>query len=215
MKCTLARGSTASRRLPTPTLVSQTRDLTPSEATLLAGLPQAPSAYNPWTNPSLVRARRHQVLQAMVREHYLSSAEAQQIDNGPLGVGPAPRHYPDAGRTFVSHEVVPWLAAHGYHNLSTAGLRVTTTLDLRETARLRAEVSRTVDELQAQGANYGGAVELDPRDGHVRAWAGDVGAGPAASDGWDVVNQIPVEPGQHHQAAALQLCPPGGSFSDR
>ena len=74
------------------------RDLTPGEAALLAGLPQAPSAYDPWTNPDLVRARRHLVLQAMVREHYLSASEAQQIDQGPLGVGPAPRRYPDTGR---------------------------------------------------------------------------------------------------------------------
>lgn len=171
------------------------RDLTPAEAAMLAGLPQAPSAYNPWTNPNLVRARRHEVLQAMVREHYLSAADAQRIDEGPLGVLPRPLRYPDSNDTFISQGLVPWLAGQGYNSLSTSGLRVTTTIDPAEDARLRSTVARAVQELASQGANYGGAVELDPRNGDIQAWVGNVGIGPAANYGWDVVNQVPVEPG--------------------
>src|SRR5947208_15373610 len=53
--------------------------LTLPESALLAGLPQAPSLYNPFLYPERALKRRNEVLQAMVRSHYLtyeSGAEA-------------------------------------------------------------------------------------------------------------------------------------------
>lgn len=57
----------------------------PQEA-LLAGLPQAPSAYNPYLFPSLARQRRHNVLQAMMQSHYITQAQAQAANAAPLQV---------------------------------------------------------------------------------------------------------------------------------
>lgn len=51
------------------------------EATMLAGIPNAPSVYSLDANPDLAAQRQEQVLSAMVRCGYLSEAEAQDICN--------------------------------------------------------------------------------------------------------------------------------------
>lgn len=54
-------------------------DLTDYEATLLAGLPNAPSAYSPDKNPDLAKKRQRKVVEAMVDMEYLSKEEAAMI----------------------------------------------------------------------------------------------------------------------------------------
>ncbi|HEB89129.1 MAG TPA: PBP1A family penicillin-binding protein [Deltaproteobacteria bacterium] len=49
-------------------------DLTISEAALLAGLPQRPSAYDPTRNPKAAEARRRYVLGRMLADHYIDQA---------------------------------------------------------------------------------------------------------------------------------------------
>lgn len=54
-------------------------ELTEYEATMLAGIPNAPSAYAPSVNPELAEQRQDQVLDAMVKHHALSQARADEI----------------------------------------------------------------------------------------------------------------------------------------
>src|SRR6266566_2822025 len=46
------------------------------QAALLAGLPQAPSQYNPFRDPHGARVRRNEVLEKMLALHYISAAQA-------------------------------------------------------------------------------------------------------------------------------------------
>src|SRR5690606_36079101 len=46
------------------------------EVALLAGLPQAPTDYNPFLNPDLAKQRRNQVLNAMAKQGYITEAQA-------------------------------------------------------------------------------------------------------------------------------------------
>ncbi len=55
-----------------------------AQAALLAGLPQAPSLYNPFLYPNLARGRRANVLQAMVQSHYISQVQANAAKREPL-----------------------------------------------------------------------------------------------------------------------------------
>ncbi|MBP7331038.1 MAG: transglycosylase domain-containing protein, partial [Firmicutes bacterium] len=48
------------------------------EAALLAGLPQAPSAYSPYKDPDAAKFRRNDVLDSMVRNKYISAGEAEE-----------------------------------------------------------------------------------------------------------------------------------------
>ena len=51
--------------------------LTDYEATMLAGVPNAPSAYSPDVNPELAEQRRRQVIVCMVEEGYIEEGEIQ------------------------------------------------------------------------------------------------------------------------------------------
>lgn len=56
-------------------------DLTDYEATLLAGIPNAPSIYAPTQNPDLAKQRQRQVIDKMVEYGYLTKKEAKVILN--------------------------------------------------------------------------------------------------------------------------------------
>lgn len=64
------------------------RRLTWGEASLLAGLPQAPSAYDPVHHLPFARLRQRHVLDQLVVNGYLSSAEADAAFREPLPLGP-------------------------------------------------------------------------------------------------------------------------------
>lgn len=58
--------------------------LSPAQATLLAGLPQAPSEDNPFIHRKAAKERQWQVLRSMVADNLLSIAEAQHLVRAPL-----------------------------------------------------------------------------------------------------------------------------------
>ena len=55
------------------------KDLNLNEASMLAGIPNAPSNYSPTVNPDLAKQRQTQVLKKMVGERYISQADADEI----------------------------------------------------------------------------------------------------------------------------------------
>lgn len=54
------------------------QDITPAEAAMLAGLPKAPSAYNPVANPKRARARQQYILLRMYHLGYITEAEYER-----------------------------------------------------------------------------------------------------------------------------------------
>ena len=58
--------------------------LSVAEAATLAGIPQAPSKYNPVTNPKAAQARRRYVLQQMQKLRYIDAATAQLAGQEPV-----------------------------------------------------------------------------------------------------------------------------------
>ena len=55
------------------------KDMTDSECILLAGIPNAPSAYSPTKNPELAKQRQKQVINKMIKYKYLTQEEADKI----------------------------------------------------------------------------------------------------------------------------------------
>ena len=55
------------------------RDMTDSECTMLAGIPNAPSVYDPTANPDLALQRQRQVVERMVAEEFLTGGQAAAI----------------------------------------------------------------------------------------------------------------------------------------
>ncbi|MBX5467744.1 MAG: transglycosylase domain-containing protein [Firmicutes bacterium] len=65
--------------------------LTPAQATLLAGLPEAPSSLNPLRHLARAKARQREVLDSLLAVHWITPAEARAIWRAPLGLRrPAP-----------------------------------------------------------------------------------------------------------------------------
>lgn len=56
------------------------KDMTLSESTLLAGIPNAPSVYSPSVNPELSKQRQKKVINSMVKYKYLTQEEANKIE---------------------------------------------------------------------------------------------------------------------------------------
>jgi penicillin-binding protein 1A len=105
------------------------RDLTLTEAALLAGLPKGPVAYSPLLNPEKALHRRNLVLTEMEQDRVISHQQAEQAREAPLGLHVA---QPEMS-------VAPWFQEEvrqelekrfGAEQVHEAGLKVQTTLDL-------------------------------------------------------------------------------------
>ncbi|NIA53480.1 penicillin-binding protein 1A [Massilia sp. TW-1] len=62
------------------------KDISIAEAAMLAGLPKAPSAYNPVVNPKRARQRQQYILQRMHDLHYINDAQYEQAKNEQLKI---------------------------------------------------------------------------------------------------------------------------------
>ena len=63
-------------------LKKEPKDMNLSEATMMAGIPNAPSVYAPTVNKELCKQRQKKVIASMVENNYISKEEANGIDSG-------------------------------------------------------------------------------------------------------------------------------------
>ena len=104
------------------------KDLTIAEAAMLAGLPKAPSAYNPISNPRRARARQLYIIDRMLENGFITAAEAQAAREEPLRL----RRY-DAEQAihaeYIAEMVRQAIMERYGEDAYTAGLQVHTTID--------------------------------------------------------------------------------------
>jgi penicillin-binding protein 1A len=144
------------------------KDLKLDQAALLAGLPQAPSEYNPFKNPQAALARRNEVLQAMVKNHYISPGRAAAYAKKPLGLRAGTKYFRRAEPYFFDYVSDLLIERYGLNTYRRGGLRVYTTIDpsLQQTAR------KSIDNVLNQPNDPSSAiVAIDPRNGYIRAMA--------------------------------------------
>ncbi|HEY1563078.1 MAG TPA: transglycosylase domain-containing protein [Gaiellaceae bacterium] len=144
------------------------KNLSLEQAALLAGLPQAPSAYDPLARPDAAKARRAEVLQAMRDAGDISESRYRQAVQAPLGVHPhqAPGL---SGQTYLSGFITSQLVdEYGAERVRRGGLRIYTTLE----AKMQTEASRAIlGTLDRKGDPAGSVVSIDPSTGQIRAMA--------------------------------------------
>ena len=104
------------------------KDLTVAEAAMLAGLPKAPSAYNPITNPKRARIRQQYIIERMRENGFISAEQARLAKEEPLVLrrdnGKLPLHAEHLAE-MVRQAVFEQYGPETY----TRGLTVHTTLD--------------------------------------------------------------------------------------
>jgi penicillin-binding protein 1A len=104
------------------------KDLTLSEAALLAGLPQSPARLSPVEHPDRALQRRNHVLGRMLEEKYITAEEAQSAQAEPLKI--KLKREPPSIAPYFLEEVRKYLEKeYGSQRIYQGGLRVYTTLD--------------------------------------------------------------------------------------
>src|SRR5436190_18229551 len=142
--------------------------LTLPEAALLAGLPQAPSLYNPFRDQRRAQSRRNEVLRAMVKQHYVTPESAQAAMASPLGVRDS-RYYTERRESYFFDYVKDQLIRRfGIETVRKGGLRVYTTIDLRLQRLARKAIA---NRLANPGDPSAALVSIDPTNGHILAMA--------------------------------------------
>ncbi len=109
-------------------------ELTVGEAALLAGLPAAPSAYNPWVNPRRAKARQQYVLSRMLQLGFISKEQHDQAAAEPFRARQASAAFsPNSTRSLLNAQFAAEMARQAMFDVFreetyTRGLNVYTTL---------------------------------------------------------------------------------------
>ncbi len=154
------------------------KDLTLSEATLLAGLPQAPSLYSPCgTYPEKAKERQQVVLDSMLRDSYITSEQKDEITNTEL----APVCYGYNQTDLKAPHFVLYVKSEltkmfGENMVEEGGLRVKTTLDWNTQQIAQEEAVKQIDALKLAKANAtnAGVIVVNPKNGQILAMVGSV-----------------------------------------
>jgi penicillin-binding protein 1A len=107
------------------------KDITIAEAAMLAGLPKAPSAYNPISNPKRARSRQLYIIERMEENNYITAKQALEAKAEPLRIRPSN----DKNRIhaeYVAETVRQLMFAQYGQETYTRGLNVYTTLQSSE-----------------------------------------------------------------------------------
>ena len=104
------------------------KDITIGEAAMLAGLPKAPSAYNPITNPKRARSRQLYIIDRMVENGFITAEQAVAAKNQELKVRSSVDN-PKVHAEYVAETVRQLMFAQYGEETYTRGLNVYTTLN--------------------------------------------------------------------------------------
>ena len=169
------------------------KDLNLQEASLLAGLPQAPATYDPYQNPQAAFVRQHYVLSGLVAIQDRSGVTQQQADAvDPLNSDPATaqanqnallneihtKGKPEAGITGPAPHFAEYVREQIQEQyaddpaVTEGNITVQTTLDLTIQAQAVSAVQNGIAKLQRLNANNGALMMLDSRNGDVIAFVG-------------------------------------------
>jgi len=167
-------------------------ELSWAQASFLAGLPQAPSDYDPFGTPDQLDAakvRWREVLDGMVAVGDLSGSAADTIYAGDLVTrmltlhkSLAIAHNPLTAH-FVDYIVAYIKQRYGDVALYEGGLTITTTLDLSTQAMADKWVKSGVRTYAKRGVNTGAMLVMNPSDGEILAMVGSADYNNAAIRG--------------------------------
>jgi penicillin-binding protein 1A len=142
--------------------------LTLAQAALLAGLPQAPTDYDPLRDPASARERRKEVLQALLSTGDIDQKAYRSALAAPLGLKPSPTAAQQPESFFVNYVNERLVARYGAATVRQGGLAIHTTLDWGAQRHAEAAIRST---LNRPGDPAAALVAIDPATGAVRAMA--------------------------------------------
>lgn len=100
-----------------------------AEMAVLAGLPKAPNAYSPIKHLQKARERQAYVLDRMVKEAYITQAEADHARNTPLSIHPMKKVNNEQSAYFLECLRIQLEQKYGEDQLYKGGLKIYTTMN--------------------------------------------------------------------------------------
>jgi membrane peptidoglycan carboxypeptidase len=152
-----------------------------AQASLLAGLPQAPALYDPCEDASAALGRQQSVLKLMIDEKYITTAaaDAAQREMSAYLASPPFEERCTAQVTFRYPHFVNYVRAqlekeYGPEVVYKGGLQVTTTIDPRLQAIAEEEARKQIEGLQDKNVTNASVVILNPHTAEILAMLGSV-----------------------------------------
>lgn len=171
-------------------------DLTLVESAILAGMPQRPSVYSPYSgSQDAYIERTKQVLRRMREDDYITKEEeedaAAQLEDF---------EFQERGASFKAPHFVQYVQKilverYGERIVEQGGLRVTTTLDLELQEEAQDIVAREIEKVVSLDISNGAAVVIDPETGEILSMVGSRGFNDPDIDGQVNVTTALRQPG--------------------
>ena len=148
-------------------------DLSLVESVILAGLPQRPSVYSPFsTEPDAYVLRTEQVLRRMREDGYITRSQEEEAGAELADFEFAKRESTFKAPHFVQYVQKLLTERYGEEVILGGGLKVTTTLDLTLQEKAQLAVSEEIAKVEAFQITNGAAVIIDPETGEILAMVG-------------------------------------------
>jgi penicillin-binding protein 1A len=170
--------------------------LTLRESAMLAGLPQAPSAYSPVRDPEKAETRRNEVLAKMAQLKMITPETAAAAEKRGLGVHTS-RYFTSRRESFFFDYVKDELIKeYGVKTVREGGLRVDTTIELKKQQQARAAINGRLAGVGPSSA----IVTIDPKNGYIKAMASSADYGKSK---FNLAAQGHRQPGSTFKVMAL------------
>jgi penicillin-binding protein 1A len=176
------------------------KDLNLTEAAMIAGLPQAPSEYNPFLDPRAALERRNEVLAAMADQGYISQARYREASHTGLGLHPGHKYQVIRDPFLFDLVEQELIDKYGINTVRYGGLKAYTTIDpeLQERAQ---EAVDTCSVCYPEGGPASGLASVDPSNGEIVALASTHGY--ASESQFNYAWQAHRQPGSSFKAFVL------------
>lgn len=167
-------------------------DVNLAEAALIAGLAQAPDAYDPLKDETAAKTRQQYVLDQMAKLGMITPDQETEAENFQIVLN---RQEPSIKAPHFVYYVKEYLEQKYGAAAANAGLKVYTTLDLNVQDVAQKVAADRVEELHQQKATNAAMVVMKPGTGEILAMVGSVDYNNLAIDGQVNVATRPRQPG--------------------
>ncbi|WP_353686643.1 PBP1A family penicillin-binding protein [Thermodesulfovibrio sp. 3462-1] len=147
------------------------KELKISEIALLASLPKAPSAFNPFKRPEIALKRRNIVLQKMLEEGFITKEQYAEAVKEPIAEHP---HYRRFEAPYFVETLRQELEAKYGERLYKDGLRIYSTIDYNLQKKAEEAVQKGLNEIhkRVKPKVQAALIAIDLKRGYVRAMVG-------------------------------------------
>ncbi len=177
------------------------KDLNLTESALIAGLPQAPSEYNPFLDPAAATERRNEVLGTMEEQGYITTSEySEAIDKG-LGLDPGDKYQVIHDAFLFDLVQQQLIERYGINTVRNGGLKAYTTIDPELQAKAEEAVENSCYVCYPEGGPAAGLASVNPETGEIVALASTEGY--ASEEQFNYAWQAHRQPGSSFKTFVL------------